>query len=453
MALNTFHYTGQGSKANISRGTPRLRELLGLAKNIKTPSMTVHLHDELFIQKIKDNPQASKTNISRAEYICAEIEYTTLRDILIRSEIYYDDDDQVSCVFEDQEFIDSYYDLIPEDRMPSDIQTYRWMLRLEFDREQIMKKMIPMAFIAQHLDKYFANHDIAHNVIVSDDNAKKLICRIKIETSQMEGLSDPINYLRELLSKLLGDDLPIKGIKGVNNGWVNSIKKAIVLPDGTIVSPFDQGVDYEVISLEYNNLKFVVETEGTNLLEVLRLPSVDRFRTVSNDVWEIYRIYGIEAARKCLITEINQLLEYNATYIQERHISLLIDVMTSQGNLVSVDRHGMGKTDSGPLHRASFEETTAQLTSASIFNEEDLMTGVSSNIMFGQFIPTGTNAFRIAMDLERVTKQQFPEQPMLQHLAKKRTSLVTTPITSDDYCADDHFEFNFHLNPKTSTKF
>ena len=140
----------------------------------------------------------------------------------------------------------------------------------------------------------------------------------------------------------------------------------------------------------------LVEAEGTNLLEILTLPNVDTYRTVSNDVWETYKLYGIEAARKCIIMEIKLLLEMNDTYIQERHFGLLVDVMTNQGILVSVDRHGIIKTDSEPLQLASFEETTAQLTNASVYADSDPLTGVSGNIMFGQFIPTGTNAFRLA---------------------------------------------------------
>ena len=128
---------------------------------------------------------------------------------------------------------------------------------------------------------------------------------------------------------------------------------------------------------------------------------------------ELYRLYGIEAVRKFMINDICLLFEEVGTAMQERHVSLLVDVMVNQGTLVSVDRHGVNKTDSGGLHRASFEETTTQLTNASIFNEFDRMTGVSANIMFGQFIQTGTNAFKLALDLGKI-KNQTQIQPELQ---------------------------------------
>jgi len=436
MALNTFHYTGQGSKANIARGTPRLKELLGLSRKPKTPSMSIHIYQDYFDQRASH--LSKEINSDRLGKIGADIEYTILRDLLVRTEIYYDDNDFVTCVSDDQEFIDSYYDLLPEEER--DTANYRWLIRMEFDREMIMRKHIPMYVIENCLTKELGDsgRKIMNKVIVSDDNAQKLICRIKIEKSDVD---DPINYLRELETKLLATE--IKGIAGVDKCLPNTYKKEISLPNGVIVSPYDSKELYEDATKNYNNLRYILETNGTNLIKVLCLPNIDIYKTVSNDVWEIYELYGVEAARKCIITEIAQLLEYNETYIQERHISLLVDVMTNQGTLVSVDRHGVNKTDSGPLHRASFEETTAQLTNASIFNEVDNMTGVSGNIMFGQFIPTGTNSFKIALDVEKIKKQVIPKQD----LAKPKTDIaVTEEVDLTDFCSDEALDFVFKLN-------
>lgn len=444
MALNTFHYTGQGSKANISRGTPRLRELMSLTRNPKTPSMTIHLHDDYFIQDVA-NETNQRINHDRTEKIGAEIAYTTMRDLLIRTEIFYDNDDLASCIVEDQEFIDSYYDLLPSienAKTIGEVIKYRWLLRFEFEQEAIMRKHIPMYLIQLRLSEYFKERNISTSVIVSDDNAHKLICRVKIgDLTQMpQSVSkDPINYLRDVESKLL--DVPIKGIDGIDQCFVNVIKKDIVLPTGATVSRYSE--EYDEAVKHHNNLKYLIETYGSNLIDVLCLRNIDMYRTVSNDVWEIYQIYGIEAARKCIITEIDQLLQYNETYIQERHLSLLVDVMTNQGTLVSVDRHGVNKTESGPLHRASFEETTTQLTNASIFNEVDQMTGVSGNIMFGQFIPTGTNAFRLALDIEKVKNQQIPKQTIKGPRTQKQSVEV---VDLDDFCSDENFEFKFALN-------
>jgi DNA-directed RNA polymerase II subunit RPB1 len=205
--------------------------------------------------------------------------------------------------------------------------------------------------------------------------------------------------------------------------------------------PFDS--EFEEASKKHNHLRYVIDTNGSNLVDVLNLPHVDMFNTISIDVWEIYQVYGIEAARNCLIHEIVEVLEYSGTSISRRHIDLLVDVMTNQGTLVSVDRHGVNKTDSGPLHRASFEETTAQITNASIFNEVDQMTGVSANIMFGQFVPTGTNAFRIALDIDKIKTQKPPEQVVY----KPHKDITVVGVSENtDICNLENFQFTFKMN-------
>lgn len=450
MALNTFHYTGQGSKANISRGTPRLRELMSLTKNPKTPSMTIHFDQSYFEQNLEAFSNANSININRIEKIGAEIEYTILRDLVIRTEIYYDPDDRHTCVTEDQDFIDSYYALLPVTDLNYQPLRQNFLLRIEFDREIIMRKHIQMYLIQDHLDNFLTHLQIPHNIILSDINANKLICRIKIDPKNPEyDLSDPIGIIKHLEENILS--LRIKGIPHVEQCLINTQKKNIVLPTGQILTPFDSDqTSYETASKQYNNRDYIIETNGTNLIEVLCLPNVDTYRTVSNDVWEIYKIYGIEAARKCIITEIVQLLEFNETYIQERHISLLVDVMTNQGTLVSVDRHGVNKSESGPWHRASFEETTTQLINASIFNEEDIMTGVSANIMFGQFIPSGTNAFRIVLDVDKV-KSQVTVEPE-KDKPKTTAQHEAEPLEITDLCADERFEFRFKINPINEPK-
>ena len=434
--LDTFHSTGIGSKANVSRGVPRIRELMSLTRNPKNPSMVVHIQNSYFDNS---NGKMSKTNNHlRAEKLGAEMEYTILEDLLIRTEIYYDENDHKTCLVEDQEFIDSYYDILPTIDQNTDISQSPWLIRMEFNREEIMNKHIALSVIEHHLKKFLKGHDINHSVIISDDNAYKMICRIKIENTN--STQDPISNLRAIEKNLL--IIPIKGIEHIDKGLIRTIKKDIVLNDGTIISPFDP--EFEEISKDHDHLQYVIDTNGSNLIDVLNLLNVDQYNTISTDVWEIYKIYGIEAARSCLIHEIIEVLDYNGTYISQRHIDLLVDVMTNQGSLVSVDRHGVNKTDSGPLHRLSFEETTTQITNASIFNESDPMTGVSGNIMFGQFIPTGTNAFRLALDMDMIKNKKPPEQVLFK---KSNINVVGLQDTSD-VCNPDNFQFTFKLNTK-----
>lgn len=445
MALNTFHYTGQGTKSSAARGMGRFKEVLGLTKNPKTPTMTIYVEENYMSQKPTN--ESKDYNMKLINKLMAEAEYTTVRMVVNRCDIYYDLDDRTTCVPDDQEFIDSYYDTIPKEQEALHGKTnYPWLLRIEYDREKILQKHMSMSYVASKLAMFLKTQKIESSVIANDDNASRLITRIKISAESLSDYSgDPIHYLRDVSNTML--DIQLKGIENIEKCATTTVKKDIVLPNGDIVSlTTSSPAEYEAATKLYNNVTYTIETDGSNLIEVMKLPHIDTYRTVTSDVWEVYHLYGIEAARKCIIAEILFLLECNGTYIQDRHIQLLVDSMTNQGSLVSVDRHGMSKSDSGPLHRASFEETTAQLTSASIFSEVDYMTGVSGNIMWGQFIPTGTNAFRISMDLEKMKTQQPVSTGVVSRTVGGK--LVVSEATESDQCNEENFEFMFKLGKR-----
>jgi DNA-directed RNA polymerase II subunit RPB1 len=119
-----------------------------------------------------------------------------------------------------------------------------------------------------------------------------------------------------------------------------------------------------------------LDTDGSNLLEVMNHPAVDATRVYSTHVHDIYAQLGIEATRQVLFTEIQTLFEDGK--INYRHLGLLVDVMCRNGHLMSVDRYGINKLDIGPLAKASFEETERILLKAAVFGEMDPVTGAKS---------------------------------------------------------------------------
>jgi hypothetical protein len=51
--------------------------------------------------------------------------------------------------------------------------------------------------------------------------------------------------------------------------------------------------------------EWLLETDGTNLAEVMTFPAVNHRTTVSNDVLEMFQVLGIEGARSSLFNEVN----------------------------------------------------------------------------------------------------------------------------------------------------
>ena len=157
---------------------------------------------------------------------------------------------------------------------------------------------------------------------------------------------------------------------------------------------------------------YVLDTIGTNLIDVLSLSTIDVNKSFSNDIMEMYTVLGIEAARKCLFNEILDVMEFDSTYINHHHIHLLCDRMTCNEKMVSIFRHGINKDNIGPIAKASFEETTEMFLQAARHGELDNMRGVSANIMCGQEGFYGTSAFQVYVDTPRLFEmyKDLPER-------------------------------------------
>ena len=136
--------------------------------------------------------------------------------------------------------------------------------------------------------------------------------------------------------------------------------------------------------------EFVVVTAGTNLKDVLKYEGVDIFNTVTNDFYEIEKLFGIEAARQSIINEMKQVVESQGLDVDIRHIMLVADIMTVGGTVKGVTRYGVVSEKSSVLARASFETPIKHLINAALVGEDDKLTSIVENVMLNQPIPVGT---------------------------------------------------------------
>ena len=135
-----------------------------------------------------------------------------------------------------------------------------------------------------------------------------------------------------------------------------------------------------------------------DLEEILKLPFVDSFRTHSNDIWETYNLFGIEAVRQYMIEEFSSIMEG----INLCHVMLLVDKMTFTGTISSISRYTMRREESGPFGKASFEETLDNFLKAGVFGQEEPTRGVSASIICGKRAPIGTGLCELAMDIKKL---------------------------------------------------
>ena len=372
MTLNTFHFAGVSSK-NVTLGVPRLKEILHVAANIKTPSMTVY-------QTASRAPDKEC-----AKQLRSIVEHTSLRSVTEATEIYYDPDIRSTVIENDRDMVESFF--VIED-VANDVSQSKWLLRIILSRPQLLDKGLTVQDVADRIKSEYPR-DIA--VIFSDVNADEQVIRIRqIHDYKDDEAEEEIEYdvtLKKLEQHLL-DTLTLRGIPGIERAFISDKGKIRVLDDGSLFSSKADPLCKE----------WVLETSGSSLGQVLAVPGVDWTRTYSNQFIEIFEVFGIEAARSAVLRELTQVLAFDGSYVNHRHLALLVDVMTARGYLTPVTRHGINRADNGALMRCSFEETVEILLDAAAFGELDDCRGVSENLILGQLAPAGTGEFDMFLD-------------------------------------------------------
>jgi DNA-directed RNA polymerase beta' subunit len=144
--------------------------------------------------------------------------------------------------------------------------------------------------------------------------------------------------------------------------------------------------------------EYVIDTEGSNIPDIMALSFVDKSRTQTNDIRAIYKHYGVEAAKAAIIREINGVMTFNGVYVDLRHIRLIADQMTYKGVLAAINRHGQKLTEASPLMKSSFECTVQTLVKSGVRSAIDNMNGITPNVMIGQTARFGTNFAEYQMD-------------------------------------------------------
>ena len=152
--------------------------------------------------------------------------------------------------------------------------------------------------------------------------------------------------------------------------------------------------------------EYVIYTEGSNFKQVLKVPGVDPTRTRTNNIWEIADVLGIEAARNAIIEEIVNTMREQGLEVDVRHIMLVADMMTLDGVILPIGRHGIVGEKASVLARAAFEITTQHLFEAAERGETDPLNGVVENVLIGQPVPVGTGIVKLAMNLPLRPKRE-----------------------------------------------
>ena len=392
MTLNTFHFAGVASKSNVTRGVPRIEEILSLSSDIKNPSLSVYLKPE------------DETQKDKAQTTMYMLEHTKLIEVVKSVEVCFDPDELNSLITMDKEAISQYMEFEKKvaecagmSLSSDENEKSKWVIRMEMDPEVMLEKNITMDDVNFCLKNCYEDQI---SCVYSDFNSDKLIFRIRMNeviSSSGKGQkktkvnpldqSDQIYILKNFQEEML-NNVVLRGTKGINKVILRKVLDNMVEHNGV----------YKKQDI------WVLDTIGTNLLDVLGLDFIDTKRTLSNDIVEIYNVLGIEAARQAIYNELVEVVEFDGTYINYHNYSVLVDRMTATSKLISIFRHGINNDNIGPIAKASFEETPEMFLKAARHAELDTFRGVSANVMCGQEGFFGTSCFQVVLDIEEMQK-------------------------------------------------
>lgn len=417
LVLGSYHRSGGLSNQSVATtsGIPRMQEIINIAKVIKTPSMTIYLKPEY-----SDNKEI-------AFDVKNQIEYTELKDLLLSSEILYLPEKGKGKFEEEEKEYKIYREIaeLTEIQCPSKEDLSNWVLWMEFDREEMLRKNIYLNDIYEEIIRN-CNVDTDIECVISNMNGNNLTLRIRVTKLLIEE-DGYISFFKHISDNLM--KLPLRGIEGINNVDVLSSNKNFYKPDGSVES----------------KKEWYLKTFGSNLITILSNKYVDNVRTTTNDINEIYNLYGIEGARTAIIREIKSNIKDGAgANINNRHYYVLADLMTYRGHPMCISRHGFGESPfMSPLGRASYETMDKILISSGVFASEDNMKGTSSNIIAGQTVKAGTNSFDLYINKNLLPEAKneintlYPPEQNVNEMSETKFSPAFSPMD---------FPNNFNIN-------
>ena len=427
MNLNAFHSAGLSTTKSVTTGVPRIQEILSVSKNIKTPQIAIHLEKQY--RKSKE----------MAHKIASNLKYTTFGDIRGRINVYYDPDiDGDDSIMKSDNIKQVFYNQKSSSKnsCQQNIIGLPWLMRIEILKEKMLDKEISLLDIKSKFcfwwesrfndlknlkkeEKKVINKITNLAILSNSDNDIQPVIHIRFNVRDTDKVRDPFNRetVNEFIEHII-DKFKLKGIEEIVDIPAITSERIITYDNS------DKEIKYED--------EYIIYTSGINLTEIRYITGIDIYNSISNDIFDTYKTFGIEIARNRLIRELDDAYQHAGHIVGYTHLCILADLMTSSGIIMSIDRHGMGKSDMDVLGRASFEKAVEQILTASVFNESDYMRGVSSRVMAGQVIKGGTGYCDVILDTELIEKSEYTEENKYKQFKEIISDNIAADIVNRD---------------------
>ena len=313
MTLRTFHYAGV-AELSVTQGLPRLIEIVDARNNPSTPTMKIHLAEDV------------KADRNMAKKIAQNIEMVLVESVASNVSI----------------------DLL------------RQAIDIRLDPELMEDKDLTVEDVASSIQA-----KIKGKGEVESGDGTIFVYPANDALAELQRLSEKI---REVM---------VKGISDVTH--------VVIRKEGD---------------------EYVLYTEGSNLQDALEVEGVNPHRIHTNNLREIYEVLGIEATRNAIIQEAMGVLNEQGMDVDVRHIILVADMMTADGTIRQIGRHGISGSKNSALARAAFEVTINHLLGAGIAGTSDPLKGITENVILGQLIPLGSGSVDLLMNPQSTTSKE-----------------------------------------------
>jgi DNA-directed RNA polymerase II subunit RPB1 len=348
LTLDSFHSSGSITKTVVT-GVPRFTELLSATEKPKSISATIYFKEP------------KPTSIEEARSIAGNsLIYVVFKDLIKDFDVNDTKDNPI------------WYSFVPL-LLNSTILDYNYRVIFYLDANKIYNYNLSLKEVSIILRQLYSDMQ----VIWSPTSLLEIHCFVNIKITKDS--IDPVYFLKScLVPNILNS--PISGIEGIKN-----------------------------IFFTHKNNEWIIETEGSSLRKIFGLDWVDIYRTTSNSIWEIKQIFGIEATRLVLIQEFLSVISSDGTYIHSRHVELLVDAMTHLGKITSISRYGLSIDESGPIAKATFEESLSNFLTASTFGYKEDVKGVSASITCAKIPKIGTGKCDLLYDYSKYKDEEIIE--------------------------------------------
>ena len=363
--LNVFHKAGSSDKKPV---VSKFSELLNATTKPKEPSYFIHfIHGNENIQKLRETIGYSilEMNIKK-----------------ITKEYYFFKNR------EPEDWHELYFSIFHE-------ITHKSCVTLKIDMNILFEYKLTLKKVCELISKNYS--DVI--CIYSPDCFETI--DVYVDTDNLvlpENFENLINkeekieiYLEEVVYPILESKI-ICGIPGILN--------IFFIKDGDKWILESENSHEKIKKPKFKKTKNKPLDSAKKFRKLLAHPSVDKTKTISNNIWDIYYTFGIEATREYMIEQFSQIMEG----VNLCHIEILVSKMTQRGIISSISRYTVRDEDSGPFSKASFEETLDNFLEAGIYGPKEEITGISASIICAKKPLIGTGMSQLTMDLGKLMK-------------------------------------------------